>query len=273
MSTYVIGDLQGCYDELQALLEKCQFDPNRDKVWLVGDLVNRGPKSLAVLRWAKALGQSCVVVLGNHDLHLIAVAAGSVKQSKSDTLTEILQAPDRAELIDWLRQQPLLHHEGDWLMVHAGLWPEWTLSETLDLAAEVQQRLRGPDYIDFLQQMYGNHPKVWRSTLQGADRLRFVVNVMTRMRMITADLQLALAFKGELADAPPGLAAWFEHSHARANIPLRVLTGHWSALGLTQRPDLITLDTGCVWGACLTAYRLEDGQILQQPSFQPKYFV
>lgn len=271
MSVYVIGDVQGCYDELMALLEQCAFDPGKDKVWLVGDLVNRGPQSLEVLRWAKSQQQSCVCVLGNHDLHLLATAAGCAKLHKSDTLGAILNAPDREELLAWLRQQPLVHREGDFLMVHAGLWPEWSVEQSLALAAEVQARLRRDDYLDFLQHMYGNQPTRWSDSLQGIERLRFIVNVMTRMRLISLECELDLKFKGELPDAPPGLVAWFDRPNVRTGV--RVLTGHWSALGMTMRPDLITLDTGCVWGDHLTAYRLEDGQVFQQASFQAKPLV
>lgn len=268
MSVYVIGDVQGCYDELMALLEQCAFEPGKDKVWLVGDLVNRGPQSLEVLRWAKSQHDSCVCVLGNHDLHLLAAAAGCAKLHKSDTLNAILNAPDREELLTWLRQQSLVHQEGDFLMVHAGLWPDWTVQQSLVLAAEVQERLRRDDYLDFLQHMYGNQPTRWSDSLQGMERLRFIVNVMTRMRLISLEGELDLKFKGELPDAPPGLVAWFDRPHVRKGV--RVLTGHWSALGMTIQPDLITLDTGCVWGDRLTAYRLEDGQVFQQASFQEK---
>lgn len=272
MSTYVIGDVQGCYAELRALLQQCDFDSARDRVWLVGDLVNRGPDSLAVLRWARALGDRCVAVLGNHDLHLLALAEGLARPGRGDTLAAILHAPDRSELLDWLRHRPLLHREGGWLMVHAGLWPQWTTDEACELAAAVQQELRGPHYLHFLRHMYGNQPDHWSPTWQGMERLRFVVNVMTRMRLVRTqsgrELHLDLAFKGERADAPPGLDAWFDLPHAHRDVC--VLCGHWSALGLLQTPAMVALDTGCVWGQALTALRLEDGRIFSQPSLQPR---
>ena len=267
MSRYVIGDVQGCFHELMALLQRCEFDPEHDSVWLVGDLVNRGPHSLEVLRWARELGERCVAVLGNHDLHLLAVAAGVARAGRGDTLDAILQAPDREELLYWLRQRPLLHRDGPWLMVHAGLWPEWSSAEAAALAAEVEQALRAADGHAFLREMYGNRPERWSPQLQGMERLRFVVNVMTRMRLVSDDLRLDLAFKGELPQAPPGLLPWFAHAHAHGD--MRVLSGHWSALGLRLEPDLVALDTGCVWGQALTALRLEDGQVFSQPSFQP----
>lgn len=266
MSRYVIGDVQGCHRELMALLQRCEFNPECDSVWLVGDLVNRGPESLEVLRWARSLGERCVVVLGNHDLHLLAVAAGVARSGRGDTLDAILQAPDRDELLRWLCHRPLLHRDGPWLMVHAGLWPQWSSAEAAALAAEVEQALRADDDHAFLRQMYGNRPERWSEDLQGVDRLRFAVNVMTRMRLISDDLRLDLAFKGELPQAPPGLRPWFSHPHRHGDV--RVLSGHWSALGLHVQPDLVALDTGCVWGEALTALRLEDGQFFSQPSFQ-----
>lgn len=266
MSRYVIGDVQGCHRELLALLQRCEFDPSRDNVWLVGDLVNRGPESLEVLRWARDLGERCVAVLGNHDLHLLAVAAGVASTGRGDTLHAVLQAPDRDELLHWLRQRPLLHREGSWLMVHAGLWPEWSSDEAAALASEVEQALRAGDGHAFLSQMYGNRPQRWSNDLQGAERLRFAVNVMTRMRLISDDLRLDLAFKGELPEAPPGLLPWFALPHRHTDV--RVVSGHWSALGLRIASDMVALDTGCVWGQALTALRLEDGQVFSQPSFQ-----
>lgn len=267
MSRYVIGDVQGCYEELMGLLGRCGFDAARDRVWLVGDLVNRGPASLQVLRWARALGDACVCVLGNHDLHLLAVAEGLARPGRGDTLDAVLQAPDREELLHWLRHRPLLWREEDWLMVHAGLWPGWTAEQAAALAQEVETCLRGPGWKDFLARMYGNEPDHWDDALRGAERLRFIVNTMTRMRFIDADMRLDLAFKGEREDAPPGLRPWFDLEHAHGDV--KVLCGHWSALGLHITENVVALDSGCVWGGPLSAWRLEDGQLFQQPSMQP----
>lgn len=268
MSTYVIGDIQGCYAELCDLLAHMAFDAGQDRVWLVGDLVNRGPDSAAVLRWAKGLGERCVAVLGNHDFHLLALSERLVRQHRLDTLDGVLAAPDRDELLDWLRHRPLCHRDGDWAMVHAGLWPEWSIEQALACSREVEQQLQGPDYREFLRHLYGNHPDCWHENLAGIERWRFIVNSMTRMRMITGDGRLDHDFKGELPDAPAGFRAWFDVP-ARNPRPVRLLCGHWSALGFTQRPELITLDTGCLWGRCLTAYRLDDGAIFQVPSRHP----
>lgn len=268
MSCYVIGDIQGCFVELQALLQRCGFDAQKDRLWLVGDLVNRGPDSLAVLRWARSLGERCISVLGNHDLHLLALAEGLGKSSRGDTLQAILQAPDADDLLHWLRHRPLLHAENGWILVHAGLWPDWSLEQACTLAREVEEALRGPGWRELLHHMYGNQPDHWQDDLQGYARLRFIINVMTRMRLIHEDMRLDLDFKGELPDAPPGLRAWFDYAHRRPGV--RVLCGHWSALGVRREASMVALDSGCIWGGPLTAMRLEDGELFQQPALQQR---
>ena len=262
MATYAIGDLQGCFATLQALLKILLFDPARDRLWFVGDLVNRGPASLECLRFIKSLGDRAVAILGNHDLHLLAVAEGVKETSKRDTLQQILDVPDSAALLDWLRQQPLLHAEGEFVMVHAGLLPQWDLSLAIALAADAARALRGTDYRHFLTNMYGNKPVRWRDDLQGMERLRITVNAMTRMRVLEADGSMDLAFKGALADRPNGTAPWFELRHASFE-GKTILAGHWSALGLFFAPGFVGLDSGCAWGQTLTAMRLEDRAIFQ----------
>ena len=226
-------------------------------MWFVGDLVNRGPDSLACLRFVKELGAAAVAVLGNHDLHLLCVAHGVEKKRKRDTLDDVLAAPDRDELLDWLRHRPLMHAEGAHVLVHAGLLPEWTVSRALALAAEVEARLRGADYVSFLERMYGDEPRRWDESLQGVERLRVIVNAMTRLRVCGADGSMALAFKGEPGDTPGALVPWFDMP-GRKSAGHTVVCGHWSALGLKLRPDLLSLDSGCVWGRSLSAVRLED---------------
>ena len=267
MSTYAIGDLQGCYLTLQALLDKINFDTNSDRLWFVGDLVNRGAGSLECLRFVKSLGNRAAVVLGNHDLHLLAVAEGVAKTKALDTLDEILNAPDRNMLLQWLRAQKLLHVEGKFAMVHAGLLPQWSLPQSIALADEVTQMLRGNHYRHFLQSMYGNNPDEWRDDLEGDERLRVILNAMTRMRAITADGRMNLKFKGALAEMPQGLQPWFVVPHARSD-ETTVLAGHWSALGLHITPRFIGLDSGCVWGRELTALRLDDRAIFQVSSLE-----
>ncbi|MDK2124024.1 symmetrical bis(5'-nucleosyl)-tetraphosphatase [Parachitinimonas caeni] len=269
MATYAIGDIQGCFRELQALVQQINFRPDQDRLYLVGDLINRGDDSLSVLRWVKQHQGSVFTVLGNHDLHLIAVHAGVGKLHKSDTLSEILEAPDCTLLIDWLRHQPLVIHTSDFLMVHAGLLPCWSVTVASELACEVEHALKAEDYRVFLQQMYGNKPTHWSNALKGEERLRLIVNAMTRMRLTTRNGGLDLSFKGELDDAPKDLCAWFD-APGRQNREHTIICGHWSALGLKLRQDLIALDTGCVWGGPLTAIRLEDRQVFQVPSYQPK---
>lgn len=262
MATYAIGDIQGCYQPLQQLLELIQFNPRQDTLWLAGDLVNRGPGSLEVLRWAYQHRDSLRVVLGNHDLHLLAVDAGHGKHSDEDTLKPILNAPDKTTLLDWLRQQKLVHREHGWLMVHAGLLPQWSADDAERLSREVEKRLQRDDYRDFLAHMYGNKPQRWDESLHGKDRLRLIVNAMTRMRLVTRDGDIDLKFKGELENSPPELLAWFDAADRRsADTP--IVCGHWSALGLKLSENLCALDSGCLWGGDLTALRLEDRQIVQ----------
>lgn len=268
MARYVIGDIQGCYTELNRLLERVNFDPAVDYLWLVGDLVNRGHDSLGVLRLLKSMGDRVVCVLGNHDLHLLAVAAGLSKQHRSDTLDEILNAPDREELLLWLRQQHLVYQEDEFVMVHAGLLPQWTPQEAVSLANEVCSVLRSPQYIDFLAQMYGNTPCEWTDDLSQFDRLRVITNACTRMRVCSKKGKMEFKFKGVYQDIPEGYYAWFDLPK-RKSCDYTVLFGHWSALGLHIEDNLMALDTGCLWGGQLTAVRLEDRQIFQEPCANP----
>ncbi|HEY7758918.1 MAG TPA: symmetrical bis(5'-nucleosyl)-tetraphosphatase [Burkholderiales bacterium] len=262
MATYAIGDIQGCFEPLQRLLDEVGFDARGDRLWLVGDLVNRGPDSLATLRFVQSLGEASLVVLGNHDLHLLAVAEGYEKLKREDTLQQVLDAPDRDALLDWLRQCPLMHFEDGWAMVHAGLLPAWSVSRALELAAEVEAALRAPTYRSFLARMYGNHPERWSDALAGHDRLRVIVNAMTRMRLCTVEGEMEFAHKGRPKQLPAGYLPWFDVPERRSrDTPL--IFGHWSALGLIKRPDLFGLDTGCLWGRRLTALRLEDRRLFQ----------
>lgn len=268
MATYAIGDVQGCYDALEALLARIGFEPGRDRLWMVGDLVNRGAQSLEVLRYVKALGPSAITVLGNHDLHLIAVAAGHARLHRGDTLEPVLEAPDRDELIDWLRAQRLAYAEGEYVMVHAGLLPQWSVEDTLRLAGEVESVLRSATFPDFVKKMYGNHPTAWDEGLHGDDRLRVIVNAMTRMRFCTADGVMDFQQKGGPENPPPGHLPWFDVPN-RKTAAAAVVCGHWSTLGYVQRRDLIALDSGCVWGGCLTAVRLDDRAPIQQACVSP----
>lgn len=260
MATYAIGDIQGCYAPFMQLLRTIGFDPGKDTLWLTGDLVNRGPESLDVLRWVFAR-QDCVqIVLGNHDLHLLAVAEGFGKIRPDDTLLDILNATDGKILLDWLRCQPLMIAGDGYAMVHAGLLPDWTIDHALDLAEEVENELSGPNHREFLSRLYGNKPTRWSEDLRGIDRLRLIVNAMTRMRLITRDGEIDLSFKGELPDAPPHLIPWFA-SERRRSLDMPIICGHWSALGLYLSEDVLSIDTGCLWGGSLTALRLEDRQV------------
>lgn len=262
MPTYVIGDLQGCHAALEKLLEHIEFDAKKDRIWLVGDLINRGAGSAAILRWAMGLGDALVTVLGNHDLHTLAVAEGFVPLHRSDTIQDVLQAPDRDELLHWLRQQPLAYREGDYFLVHAGLLPQWTPKQALALAGEVESVLRGENYRDFLEHMYGNEPRRWRNDLRGMKRLRLITNAMSRLRFCTSDGTIDFSHKGPLGSQPEGLMPWFDVP-GRASQEVTVLFGHWSALGLMQRPNLAALDSGCLWSGELTALRLEGRQVFQ----------
>lgn len=258
MALYLIGDVQGCDEALGRLLDEIAFSPSRDTLVLLGDLVNRGPQSLAVLRRMIALEGSAHCLLGNHDLHLLAVAHGVRKPHRSDTLDEILQAPDRATLLDWLRARPLALQMQGWLMVHAGLLPQWDAAQTLALAAELESELRGPDRGVFLHNMYGNRPDQWNEQLHGLDRLRVIVNALTRLRFCSADGVMEFETKDSAASAPSGFMPWFEVPQRRSE-DTRIAFGHWSTLGNVQRHDLLALDTGCVWGGCLTAARIGPG--------------
>ncbi|HET9653095.1 MAG TPA: symmetrical bis(5'-nucleosyl)-tetraphosphatase [Usitatibacter sp.] len=262
MATYAIGDLQGCFAPLESLLASMAFHPARDRAWFVGDLVNRGPESLRCLRFVKSLGDAAVTVLGNHDLHLVCMAEGIQPRRPRDTLDEVLAAPDRDELVDWLRRRPLFHAEGDHALVHAGLLPEWSVPRALDLAHEVEAALRAPDYRAFLERMYGDEPHRWDDRLEGVERLRVIVNAMTRLRVCDASGAMVLRFKGEPGEANEGWTPWFDVPGRRSG-GHTVVCGHWSALGLEIRPDLLSLDSGCVWGRCLTAVRLEDRRVFQ----------
>ncbi|WP_127478260.1 symmetrical bis(5'-nucleosyl)-tetraphosphatase [Sulfurivermis fontis] len=261
MSTYAIGDIQGCYDQLLQLLEQIRFDPSSDRLWFAGDLVNRGPKSLQVLRFVRDLGDNAITVLGNHDLHLLAVWQQKHHHfSSNDTLLPIMQAPDRDELCNWLRRQPLLHHDAqlDYVMVHAGLPPQWDLATARRLAGEVETVLRGDDFLAFMENMYGNKPKLWKEELRGWDRLRFAVNCFTRLRFCTAAGELDFHHKGKPGSAEPTVLPWFAVP-GRRSCDQRILFGHWSTLGFHRGDNVCALDTGCLWGGALTALRLEDG--------------
>ncbi len=262
MACYAIGDLQGCWLTLEALLAKVGFIRGRDTLWFVGDLVNRGDGSLECLRFVHSLGDQAVVVLGNHDLHLLAVAEGIAKPHRLDTLAPILAATDRDQLLTWLRRQKLLHVEPAYAMVHAGLMVQWSWQQARSLARELEKQLRGPRYRDLLANMYGNEPSVWRDSLRGHARMRMALNAFTRMRTLTPDGALDLKFKGELEKMPPGLTPWFDVPSVR-RAKRTVIAGHWSALGLCQCDGFIGLDSGCIWGGQLSALRLDDGKIFQ----------
>lgn len=262
MATYAIGDVQGCYGSLVRLLDAIEFDHHDDRLWFVGDLVNRGPESLEVLRFVRSLGERAVVVLGNHDLHLVALAAGYGRRRADDTLEAVLAAPDAAELIGWLRRRPLMHLEPPYAMVHAGLLPQWTVQRARELAAEVESALHEPYYRDFLAMLYGSKPDRWEDGLLGFDRLRVIVNAMTRMRFCSAKGVMDFRTKGEPDEAPEGFHPWFEVP-GRASRDTAIVCGHWSALGLRITRNLLALDTGCVWRGKLTAVRLEDREVFQ----------
>ena len=259
MATYLIGDVQGCCTALQRLLATLAFSPSRDHVVLLGDLVNRGPASLATLRLLQTLGPAATCLLGNHDLHLLGVAHGVRPPSRGDTVADILNAPDRETLLDWLRHQQMAVQAHGWLMVHAGVVPQWDLAQTLALATEVEAVLRGPDLPDFLRTMYGNDPDHWDEGLRGPARLRFTVNVLTRIRFCDAEGRLDFKTKDGAGAAPAGFKPWFE-APTRRTAATPMAFGHWSTLGLINRPDLLALDTGCVWGGRLSAMRVDGGR-------------
>lgn len=265
MSHYAIGDLQGCYDEFRDLLDLIRFDAGNDRLWLVGDLVNRGAGSLATLRAVIAMGDAAVSVLGNHDFHLLTVAAGYRKVHGGDTLGPILDAADRDELLAWLRRRPLVVRQDDRLLVHAGLLPSWTPATALMLSREVEAVLSSEAHDDFLRHLYGDEPARWDDALSGYDRLRTIVNACTRLRFCTADDTMELAEKRGPEHMPDGFAPWFGQPERKSS-GVTIVCGHWSALELMLAPNVLMLDTGCVWGGPLTAIRLDDRRVFQVPS-------
>ena len=266
MSTYAVGDIQGCLQPLKCLLRQVDFNPDKDVLWSVGDVVNRGPKCLKTLRYLYKMRNSLVMVLGNHDLHLLAVAAGARPPSRTDTLNEILQAPDREKLLKWLIRRPLIHHQHGHTLVHAGIPPQWTVKAAIRYAGEVEAVLQSPDCVEFFSAMYGNEPALWSDELEGMARLRVITNYLTRMRYCTKQGVLDLHSKGARPspDAPnlnnEKVSAWFSHP-GRKTADDRILFGHWAAIeGQTDSPNAIGLDTGCVWGGALSFYELETGE-------------
>jgi len=258
MAVYAIGDVQGCYPALMKLLAQIGFDPDRDRLWFTGDLVNRGPQSLEVLRFVMGLGERAECVLGNHDLHLLAVAAGAAKLKKRDTLDDILQATDRNELLHWLRRRPLLHHDDGlgYTLIHAGLLPPWNLADARRLAHEAETVLRGDKVDEFFHHMYGDLPDHWNENLRGVDRLRVIVNAFTRLRYCDLEGNMDLRPKGPPGSQPPDLMPWFQVP-GRCSQECKIIFGHWSALGLWDGDGVIGLDSGCLWGRSLSAVRLD----------------
>jgi bis(5'-nucleosyl)-tetraphosphatase (symmetrical) len=255
MALYLIGDVQGCDAALGRLLEKIRFSPSRDTLYMLGDLVNRGPQSAGVLRRLMGYADAAKCLLGNHDLSLLAVAHGLRAPHRNDTMDSVLLAPDRDAMIEWLRAQHMAMFEHGVLMVHGGVLPQWDAAQALALAGEVQAVLRGPSLVEFLAQMYGNEPAQWDDSLAGAARLRVIVNALTRLRFCTPAGVMDLKASGGLADAPPGYLPWFDIP-GRKTAGTTIAFGHWSQLGLLQRPDIVSLDTGCVWGGALSALEL-----------------
>lgn len=268
MATWVIGDIHGCWRTLQALLDRIAWDPGRDDLWLVGDLVNRGPSSLEVLRWAYSNRERLTTVLGNHDLHLLARAAGAAKAREEDTLDEVLAAPDCDELLRWLRARPLVHHFGPWVLVHAGLSPEWNIEFTCGLADAVSRRIAGPDGDQGVAALHTNRKISWHVELEGDEQLAAAAAVFTRTRMVGQDGRARLDFSGSPADAPMGWRPWFTAS-AVLRQGYALLFGHWAQLGYFRAHDVACLDSGCVYGGSLSALRLEDGRVAQEPTADP----
>jgi bis(5'-nucleosyl)-tetraphosphatase (symmetrical) len=268
MSVYAIGDIQGCHAEFCHLLDLIAFSPSSDRLWLVGDLINRGPGSLEVLREVRKLGDAATTVLGNHDFHLLTIAAGHRLPHRSDTLDAILAAPDRDELVAWLAARPLVVVEGERLLVHAGLLPQWTPATALMLSREVQAMLASDNAHEFLGVLYGDEPRQWSEALIGYDRLRIAVNACTRMRFCTADGALDFREKRGVAHVPDGFLPWFAHP-GRLSARVTVVCGHWSTLELMLAPNVLMLDSGCLWGGTLTGIRLDDRRVIQVPSQQP----
>lgn len=262
MATYAVGDIQGCYDALIDLLAICEFNPDKDKLWVAGDVVNRGPRSLDTLQYLYDIQHCVTLVLGNHDLHLLAVASGAVKSKKKDTFADILQSKNKKQLIEWLRHQLMFHHDDalGYSMVHAGLAPSWSIMDASRLAREVEAALRADDHSDFFTHMYGNEPDHWTNDLAGYERLRVITNYFTRVRMVDQHGRINLGFKEHPNEAPHGQIPWYEHP-SRMSHGAKIVFGHWAALlGETDRESIFGLDTGCVWGNRLTAMRLEDRQ-------------
>jgi bis(5'-nucleosyl)-tetraphosphatase (symmetrical) len=268
VALYAIGDIQGCHREFRDLLQLIGFSRERDRLWLVGDLVNRGPESLAVLRDVMALGDSATVVLGNHDLHLLTVAAGHRRSHRSDTLDAILTAPDRKQLLGWLIRRPLCVVEDEHVLVHAGFLPAWTAASALMYSREVEAKLASADAERFLSVLYGNQPATWSDDLAGDDRLRTIINACTRLRFCSDDGTMDFKAKGGLGEGPAGFKPWFLHPSRRSG-QVTVVCGHWSTLDLMLAPNVLMLDSGCVWGGALTAIRLNDRALFQVPSRQP----
>jgi bis(5'-nucleosyl)-tetraphosphatase (symmetrical) len=260
MANYLVGDIQGCDAPLGRLLAKIAFSPSRDTLYVLGDLVNRGPASAAVLRRLMGVGDAAKCLLGNHDLSLLAVAHGHRAPHRNDTMDDILGAPDRDAMLQWLRHRSMALHAHGLLMVHGGVLPQWDLPQVLSLAGELEAVLRGPDLTGFLAQMWGNQPDRWDDKLAGADRLRVIVNALTRLRFCTPDGSMDLKASGGIGQAPAGTLPWFDVP-GRRTADVCIAFGHWSTLGYLQRPDIVSLDTGCVWGGCLSALKLSaDGQ-------------
>ena len=271
MATWAIGDVQGCAAELEALLDRIGYSPARDRLWFVGDLVNRGPRSLDVLRLVAGLGDSAIVVLGNHDLHLLAAARGAGLRDGDESLAPVLAAPDRVRLLDWLQSRRMLHHDAslDRTMIHAGFPPQWDLDRARGCAADLERVLQGESSGAFFAHMYGNQPDTWRDDLEGMDRLRFTVNALTRLRACDASGRMLLKLKGPVDRLPAGTMPWFRVP-GRLSAGIRVVCGHWSALGYHDADGVLALDTGCVWGGTLTARRLDaDGVPVSVSSDQP----
>jgi bis(5'-nucleosyl)-tetraphosphatase (symmetrical) len=263
MATYAIGDIQGCFSALERLIQQLQFDPTNDRLWFVGDLVNRGPDSASVLRYIKNLGKSAVTVLGNHDLHLLAVAAGCAPIREKDTVQDVLTAPDRDDLLEWVRHRPVLYREGDFLMIHAGLLPEWSAGDAANCAQEVHTMLQSADYRTFLAALYDDkRARRWSSGMTGMDRSVVITKILTRLRICTADGKMDLSFKRPPEQAPSGYLPWFQ-VRSRRNADATIIFGHWAALGLHLQDNVIGLDSGCVWGRQLTAVRLYDRHVFQ----------
>lgn len=258
MAVYAVGDVQGCYDELRRALDGVAFEPGQDRLWFVGDLVNRGPQSLEVLRYVRGLGETAVCVLGNHDLHLLALAAGNLREGDDHTLDAVVAAPDRDELLAWLRHRPLIHHDAelDFLMIHAGLPPQWDLTTALACAHEVEAVLRDDRHGEYFRHMYGNKPRRWRPDLRGMERWRFTTNCLTRLRYCELDGRLALKEKGPPGSQATGCIPWFAHPR-RATRDQRIVFGHWSTLGYVAEHNVWALDTGCLWGGALTLLRID----------------